>query len=100
MEEKKNEQAENKTNESKGEEMKHSSKHFKPNTSTESKAKEEHKQAENSGESNKKSSADTKFDVTKSAEYLKLLTDFNNLKKEINKPNEYNYFGIIKNIKN
>ncbi len=25
---------------------------------------------------------------------------FNNLKKEINKPNEYNYFGIIKNIKN
>ena len=25
---------------------------------------------------------------------------FDNLKKEINKPNEYNYFGIVKNIKN
>ena len=25
---------------------------------------------------------------------------FNNLKNEINNPNEYNYFGVIKNIKN
>lgn len=25
---------------------------------------------------------------------------FNNLKKEIDEPNEYNYFGVIKNIKN
>lgn len=81
--------------------MKHSSKHFKPNNSTESKAKEEHKQAENSGESNKKSSADTKFDATKSAEYLKLLTDFNNLKKEVGEAREYvkNYKADLDRIK-